>query len=87
MFQKLPLIIRKYDKGLQVDKRSQTDTNVTTWQSSEATKCSYDKAVSYRTIGFWLLMVGRPACKYQGSIGTAKAEAVGYSILQVIDFT
>ncbi|AOY44462.1 hypothetical protein AOT82_2083 [Psychrobacter sp. AntiMn-1] len=38
MFQKLPLIIRKYDKGLQVDKRSQTDTNVTTWQSSEATK-------------------------------------------------
>jgi len=30
MFQKLPLIIRKYDKGLQVDKRSKSDTNVTT---------------------------------------------------------
>jgi hypothetical protein len=30
MFQKLPLIIRKYDKGLQVDKRSKSDTKVTT---------------------------------------------------------
>ena len=65
MFQKLPLIIRKYDKGLQVDKRSKPDNNVTI----------------YRAVSAQVLLIDRPASKYQGAIGTAKAKAVGCSIL------
>jgi len=45
MFQKLPLIIRKYDKGLQVDKRSQTDTNVTMFRRIKMTIRQFGNAV------------------------------------------
>ena len=71
MFQKLPLIIRKYNKGLQEDKRSKTIINLT------LINLAYEDKV------FAL----RPTGKNKRAIGTAKAEAIGYRIVKLRHIT